>query len=457
MDKKAYLGIDVSKGYADFLLLDADQQVIEKPFQLADNKEGRLQLKKLIAAWNKMGIKALYCGLESTGGYENNWYEILRQLSVKKNGTIHVSRLNPKAVKSVGQASLKRTITDAVSAHTIALYLIKFSEKVDYGAQSNPEQEASKHGRQHYTCIRMLQKQKVQLNNQLEKLLYQYFSEILVYCRHGIPLWLLELLRKYPTAAKVTKAGEIRLMKIKGIGQERATGILLKAKQSDGNSSDHINHLISITAAEILHKELLIKEEKSYLKDIYGKTNDVLLLCTIPGIGVDSAINIMLEIEDINRFSTAKKLSAYFGISPVFKQSGDGLWGAHMSKQGRCEIRTVLFMAILAGLKFNPVLKDIYERFRLKGMNHKQAAGVIMHKLLRIVFGVLKSQTPFNAAVDAGYQDKTKVKEQQSPQQVSETPSVKEASTNRFKPSFINAPISRRNDRKRKNLLKDPT
>lgn len=457
MDKKGYLGIDVSKGYADFLLLDEDQEIIERTFQLADNKEGRLQLKRLISAWNKTGIKTLYCGVESTGGYENNWYEVLRQLSVKKKGAVQVSRLNPKAVKSVGQASLKRTITDAVSAHTIALYLIKFSEKVDYGSLIIAEQVASKQGRQHYTCIRMLQKQKVQLNNQLEKLLYQYFSEILVYCRHGIPLWVLELLKKYPTASKVKKAGESRLMKIKGIGQERVTSLLLKAKQSDMTVTDHINHLISITATEILHKELLIKEEKSYLKDIFGATNDVLLLCTIPGIGIDSAINIMLEIEDINRFSNAKKLSAYFGISPVFKQSGDGMWGAHMSKQGRCEIRTILFMAILSGLKFNPVLKDIYERFRLKGMNHKQAAGVIMHKLLRMVFGVLKSQSPFNAAVDIAYQERTKLKAEQSRDQGSEMPIVKETYASRFKPSFTDAPISRRNDRKRKKLLENPT
>lgn len=233
MDKKGYLGIDVSKGYADFLLLDEDQEIIERTFQLADNKEGRLQLKRLISAWNKTGIKTLYCGVESTGGYENNWYEVLRQLSVKKKGAVQVSRLNPKAVKSVGQASLKRTITDAVSAHTIALYLIKFSEKVDYGSLIIAEQVASKQGRQHYTCIRMLQKQKVQLNNQLEKLIYQYFSEILVYCRHGIPLWVLELLKKYPTASKVKKAGEVNENKGDRTGKGYKSLAKSKAKRHD--------------------------------------------------------------------------------------------------------------------------------------------------------------------------------------------------------------------------------
>lgn len=119
--------------------------------------------------------------------YENNWFEFLKNVTKQTDGRVLVCRLNPKAVKSVGEAALKRTITDAVSAHSIALYLIKFDEKVDYGNDKTAlVSESCKYGRQHYTCIRMIQKQKVQLNNQLEKLLYQYFPEVLVYCKHGI-------------------------------------------------------------------------------------------------------------------------------------------------------------------------------------------------------------------------------------------------------------------------------
>jgi len=69
MKSKAYLGIDVSKGYADFLLLDEDKQVLEQPFQLDDNKPGREKLGELINQWFDNGLKELFCGVESTGGY----------------------------------------------------------------------------------------------------------------------------------------------------------------------------------------------------------------------------------------------------------------------------------------------------------------------------------------------------------------------------------------------------
>ena len=39
--KKYYLGIDVSKGYADFIMLDANKKCVLENFQLDDTFEGR--------------------------------------------------------------------------------------------------------------------------------------------------------------------------------------------------------------------------------------------------------------------------------------------------------------------------------------------------------------------------------------------------------------------------------
>lgn len=398
MDKKGYLGIDVSKGYADFLLLNNESQVMEEGFQLQDNKEGRQKLKDLIADWKKNGLEELYCGVESTGGYENNWFGYLKSMS--KESSVYVCRINPKGVKAVSDASLKRTITDSVSAENIASYLFKFSEKVDYGNNITVGNEAFKEGRQHTTYIKMLIKQKVQLNNQFEKLLYQHFSEMLVYCRHGVPVWLLTMLTKYPTAKMVRKSGVAKVSAIKSIGEDKASAIVSKAGESTQEVSTHIGHIIMVTSKEILHKVTLIREEKEYLSDLHKDTEEVKLISSIPGVGVDSAVAIALEIENINRFETAKKLSSFFGVHPTYKQSGDGMWGNYMSKKGRSEIRGVLYMAALASIRYNPLLKQVYARFRAKGMKHYQAMGVVMHKLLRIIYGILKSKVAFNAEID---------------------------------------------------------
>lgn len=444
MKKTGYLGCDVSKGYCDFILLGPEKEVLASTFILEDNKEGRDQLLSSIKKWESEGLTELFCGVESTGGYENNWFRFLRGLANKTDLSIKTARLNPKGVKAVTEASLTRTITDAVSAQNIALYLMLFPEKVEYGSGSTVnEGGAFADGRQHNTYIKMLLKQKVQLNNQLEKLLYQNFSEILVYCRHGIPNFILKLLVEYPGALEVCKAGAEKLLLIKSISNEKAIAIIKKASSSEQSLSDHIKHLISATSKELLHKVELITAEKKQLENRFKNDSQIKLLSSTNGIGISSAVSLLVEIEDVSRFTTVKKLTSYFGVHPCFRQSGDGLWGNHMSKKGRGEIRAVLYMAALSGVRYNPILKQLYTRFRTKGMKHYQAMGVVMHKLLRIVYGILKNKTAFDVTIDEN--NITKANEAKKKDEKVKSEELKaEKKIPGYKTAMMDAPISRR-------------
>lgn len=449
MQTKAFLGIDVSKGFADFLLLDHAKRVLEAPFQLEDTPQGRKKLKELVTGWLSLGIETLYCGVESTGGYENNWYHFIKSLS--KDFNIHVARLNARGVKAVSDAALKRTITDAVSAENIAVYLISFPEKVHYSElKENQSETVFREGRQHYTYLLMLQKQKVQLVNQLEKLLYQYFGEMLIYCRHGIPGWLLRMLSSYPCAQAVVKAGSDKLSAIKGISMAKASSLLKKALDSEQLAGKQIRHVIEMTSKEILHREDLIKSEKQYLVAEYEHHPQVKLLTTLGGIGVQSGVGLMLEIEDVRRFTCCKKLVANFGVHPTFKQSGDGLWGRHMSKKGPGEVRAILYMAALSGIRCNPLLKQLYARFRAKGMKHYQAMGVVMHKLLRIIYGMLVNNTPFDAAIDQANTERSNACQVQKLNQLKEIETKRQQTKHRYQNESLDGPISRSQAQKRK-------
>lgn len=451
MQAKAYLGIDVSKGYSDFILLDCQCNVLESFFQLNDTSTGRNELKSLIGKWKSQGLEELYCGVESTGGYENNWHSFLKGLQTA--GDVFVSRLNAKAVKSVSEALLRRTITDEVSALNIASYLVKFPERVDYGLKATGADGPFKEGRQFQTSVRMWIKQKVQLSNQLEKLLYQHLPELLVYCRHGIPTWLLQLLVKHPSAAEIKKAGENKILKIKGITKEKAGSILKKIADSNQTTGKTIAHLISVTATEVLHQQDLAASGKAYLNEIYKDNPSVKLLCEIKGIGLDSAVSLVLEIEDVNRFETAKKIVSYFGLNPTFKQSGDGMWGNHMSKKGRGEIRAVLYMVALSAVRYNPLFKALYARFRSKGMSHKEASGVIMHKLLRVIYGMLKSGQPFDPAIEEKHREEATKKQEKKETDVKEIQKSITQQKERFLVIEQTAPISGRNLKARKKRL----
>lgn len=453
MDSKGYLGIDVSKGYADFILLGSNSKVLVKSFQLMDTTSDRKKLCNLIAEWQNQGLEELYCGVESTGGYENNWYALLKGLQSSQN--IFVSRLNARGVKAVSDGELRRTITDSVSAEDIALYLIKFPEKVDYGINYVPDEKFIE-GRNQITALNMHIKQKGQLSSQLEKWLYGSFPEMLVYCRNGIPDWLLKMLQKYPTPQKVarTRGG---LVQIQGISKGKATSIKAKAKKNEQRVSPEMGHLIASHAREILHKRTVVKDEEAYLVDVYKNEDSVKLLTTIPGVGISSAVKMILEIEDINRFDTAKKMASYFGVHPTFKQSGDGMWGSHMSKKGRPEMRSILYMCALTGSRCNPVLKPIYSKCRHKGMGHNEALGVIMHKILRIVFGMLKSGKKFNPKIDKKNQERASRKQKEKEQRRKEEKKKDAKSKRRFQEIMDEAPVSGRNAAKRKKQMASQT
>jgi transposase len=148
----------------------------------------------------------------------------------------------------------------------------------------------------------------------------------------------------------------------------------------------------------------------------------------------------MLEIQSINRFSSAKKLASFFGLHPVFKISGDGTSGIHMSKQGRKEPRKILFMVALVSLSANPHIWKIYEEHTQKGMKKMAVIGLCMHKILRIVYGILKNNQAYDSLVD-----------QKNREKKSATTTRKIKDTNRRYEMFDQqAPVSRRQNNKRK-------
>ena len=137
--KEYYLGGDVSKGYSDFLILDKSRRIVEKGFQLDDTPKGHKILTMKVASFFKENPQAtLYAGFESTGGYENNWMKLFMTLSGDCN--VKVARLNPVGVSHHHKASLKRNITDPISAKNIAEYLISYPTKVAYNVYNQEKQ-----------------------------------------------------------------------------------------------------------------------------------------------------------------------------------------------------------------------------------------------------------------------------------------------------------------------------
>ncbi len=118
MEKNFYLGIDVSKGYAAFIIFDESKNIVEDNFQLDDTFEEHNQLFKILSSFfANHSDSHLFAAVESTGGYENNWFNCLHKHQC--DFSISVARLNPFGVNYNSKATLERIITDKQSAKTL--------------------------------------------------------------------------------------------------------------------------------------------------------------------------------------------------------------------------------------------------------------------------------------------------------------------------------------------------
>lgn len=428
-----YLGIDVSKGYADFIILNSQKKVVLENFQLDDTFEGHCLLYELLMNFLADRPKAtIYAAVESTGGYENNWYNALSEFQGSLD--LHRARLNPLGVYHNSKADMKRNVTDKISAKSVAEYMISHPEKVSYQSQ---DQLASL--RKQWGFIKMLTKQSTQLLNQLESLLYSANPEILAFCKDGVPAWVLKLLVKYPTAANLAKAKVTSIAKIPYVSSAKAETLKLNAKKSVASATDEITQqLIVATVKQIMHLKKNIKAQTEIMAKACS-VPEVDLLKTFIGISDYSAIGLMLNIQCVSRFKTVKKLASFFGLHPALKISGDGVSIVRMSKKGRTEPRQILFMVVMAAITKNPLISEIYQEHVRKGMKKMAAIGLCMHKTLRVIYGMLKNVTPFDPEIDRNNRNKPVHKSNPS----------KESKARRYQDYDPNAPISRRHKIKR--------
>lgn len=429
-----YLGIDVSKGYADFVILDSSKQPVEESFQLDDTFEGHCLLYKHLCQFLEERPGAvIHAAVESTGGYENNWLNALKKFQSSLN--LKSTRLNPLGVNANSRADLKRITTDRISAFSIAEYLIAHSEKVSY-AETNTLVSL----RKQWSYIKLLTKQNSQLLSHLESLTYSANPELLVYCKHHVRGWTLEVLKRYPTAVRLSRARVSALTRIPYVSEARAQELIDTAGKSVASATDKVTgQLITSIVTQIIHLRQTIATESEKLAAEYT-IPEVELLKSFTGINDYSAIGLMLEIQTVNRFPRSKNLASFFGIHPAYRSSGDGMMGFHMSKKGRREPRRILFMVALTAIRSNPLIKEIYLKHTEEGMEKMAAIGLCMHKILRIIYGMLKNNTPFDPEIDRRNRERTTPKRN----------SVRPDKNRRYHEYDPKAPISGRQNKKRR-------
>jgi transposase len=119
------------------------------------------------------------------------------------------------------------------------------------------------------------------------------------------------------------------------------------------------------------------------------------LLMTTPGIGSIVAMTIVAEIEDISRFPSYRNLASYSGMVPSLDASGDIVKTGRITKQGSPHLRTVLIEAAHTIPRMKKSKLNLFFRRRIVKSGYRKAIVATAHKILQIVYYVMKNQTPY--------------------------------------------------------------
>jgi transposase len=94
---------------------------------------------------------------------------------------------------------------------------------------------------------------------------------------------------------------------------------------------------------------------------------EVKRLMTVPGVNVIVAATFMAAVGDIRRFGDRRKLTAYLGLDPRVRQSGNTpATHGHISKQGSASARHALVEACWSTVRQPGPIAGFYERVRAR-------------------------------------------------------------------------------------------
>lgn len=126
------------------------------------------------------------------------------------------------------------------------------------------------------------------------------------------------------------------------------------------------------------------------------------LLESIPGVGPTTSAILLCVFSNIDAFSSAKKMAAFCGLTPRQRQSGSSIKGkAKLSKIGHSQLRKSLFFPAIVAMQYNPIIISMKARLLKAGKCKMLIVGAAMRKLVHIIYGVLKTRTPFDENLSA--------------------------------------------------------
>lgn len=385
-----YVGIDIAKNTHWASIMSSDGVIVADPFSFSNDNPG---FQILISKLESLDKEKILIGLESTAHYGENLISYLFNLG------FNIGIINPIQTANLRRSNIRKTKNDKVDTFII----IKALSLGNYAPVTSRDINTLKLKglcRSRRNLVTLRSRAKIQLVSFVD----QIFPELSSFFKGNLHLNVsYQLLKDYSSPSEIAN---LNLTKLTNILKKYSHGRYSKhdairlrelAKNSVGIPNPSLSLQIKHAILQIELFDSQIEEVEILYKQILDELDTP--INTIPGMSYNQAAVILGCIGDINRFNTSSQLLAYAGLDPSVIQSGNfSAKSTRMSKRGSSMLRYALVYSAHNVVKNNFTFKYYYELKRSQGKSHYCALGHVAHKLVRVIFKMLKDNVSFNLA-----------------------------------------------------------
>jgi transposase len=152
-------------------------------------------------------------------------------------------------------------------------------------------------------------------------------------------------------------------------------------RQQDFGLMDNLVRDELLLRLEHYHERMALVD--GHLEQLRAQVPEVEAILDIRGIGLYSALLVIGELGEVERFRTAKQVGSYTGLTSRVRQSGDHCYRGGITREGSPWLRWILVEAAIKAMRDDPGLKNFYQRIR-KRSGAKKARVAVARKLAEI-------------------------------------------------------------------------
>jgi transposase len=169
--------------------------------------------------------------------------------------------------------------------------------------------------------------------------------------------------------------------------------------------------LLKLTLDELRLIEDHLGQLDQQMADLLAEHHEaVRRLAEVPGLGVDSAQQIIAEVgATAATFPSPKHLASWMGACPGNEESA-GVNYSHRCPKGNRQMRRVLNQAANAAVKAKGTIFAIVYRRLVPRLGHAQAIGAIAHRLCRLIWKILHQSIRYEERGPAVSEEAKKVR-----------------------------------------------